>query len=508
MNPAMKSTKTRSKGRRGSEPSVLDYFSKSKQSKRTKASKSKTPPFGTPATPAPVVHHLVGDVGQSETPVSVVSDDALLVEPSRKSNPSRGTIRASGKHAGREERGTVDGSAPASSAVPDTHDPNTPLSPVAGSCLPTPTSVVLGGREGATEGAGQSETPPSNDACIMITTPPSPPTPDAWMDRLIDRKENKPNYTKLNPTCSYDGTFQNDSRRRQKVKKGTPAPATACAPSSSFAMPQSNDFFRNYSASASSKTRKTDQNTVCSKPNKKQRQFTNQLFLDFGQNSFGRQSICNICGMLRVHGMEEDDAQHAKICKEYREGVSCLGWKNERRVATFGRGDRILEVRSEDALQHHRKVLEVKAIVDRELGFASRKNEDPARAVASMTSYMYVSKKRVAGLLMVKRIQRAYKLLPSKEGDGGSNNNDNSSTSISRSLKSSKALLGVHQIWVHNSHRSKGIASKLVTAARDHLIFGMMVPLELVAFSSPTDEGLRFAKRYTGLERPLIYDIH
>ena len=75
-------------------------------------------------------------------------------------------------------------------------------------------------------------------------------------------------------------------------------------------------------------------------------------------------------------------------------------------------------------------------------------------------------------------------------------------------MKPAKALLGVHQIWVHKSHRHRGIASKLVTAARDHLIFGMMVPLELVAFRSPTDEGLRFAKSYVGSDRPLIYDIH
>ena len=97
-------------------------------------------------------------------------------------------------------------------------------------------------------------------------------------------------------------------------------------------------------------------------------------------------------------------------------------------------------------------------------------------------------------------------------GHTGCNNNDTSGTgnaaSISRSLKPSKALLGVHQIWVHNSHRQKGIASKLVTAARDHLIFGMLVPYELVAFSSPTEEGLRFAKSYIDSERPLIYDIH
>ena len=215
--------------------------------------------------------------------------------------------------------------------------------------------------------------------------------------------------------------------------------------------------------------------------------------------------------MLRVHGLDEDAQQHDKICKDYKEGVSCMGWKNERSVVTFGKHDRILEVRPDDAQQHKRKVVEVKKIVDIELGFASsstssnRIDEDENdNDDASMTSYMYISKKRVVGLLMVKRIQRAYELLPPNKEEEESKGN----SSISRSLKPSKALLGVHQIWVHKSHRQRGIASKLVTAARDHLIFGMMVPLELVAFSSPTDEGLVFAKGYTASDTPLIYDIH
>ena len=41
------------------------------------------------------------------------------------------------------------------------------------------------------------------------------------------------------------------------------------------------------------------------------------------------------CGMLWVLGLEEDDAQHVKVCKEYKEGVSFLGWKSVKRVGTF-----------------------------------------------------------------------------------------------------------------------------------------------------------------------------
>ena len=229
-----------------------------------------------------------------------------------------------------------------------------------------------------------------------------------------------------------------------------------------------------------------------------------------------------------MHGLDEDDIQHDKICKDYQEGVVHLGWKNERMVVSFGNtDDRILEVRSDDPLLHRNKVVEVQAIVNKELGFARRKNDDIdntasfgsggiAGDVDMTTCYLYISKKRVVGFMMVKRIQRAYELLPPgnketshyNDKDKKGNGKDNSSLSISRSLKPSRALLGIHQIWVHKLHRHCGIASKLVSAARDYLIFGMSVPIELIAFSSPTEEGLRFAKSYVGSDRPLIYDIH
>ncbi|KAL9190789.1 hypothetical protein ACHAXT_000495 [Thalassiosira profunda] len=498
-----------SSGKGGSGPSILDYFSKSK---RTKAPKSRsTPPsFGTSGTP-----HAdgAGAMNATKTPASVVSDDSAKEQHSAQSDAAGGNKPACRKrpHLG----------APASSAhTPDTHGPNTPPSPTTEG---SPPAERGDGAIGGKRSAHSSETPPTNDAHNM-TTPRTPPTPDTWRGCPVVQvqKENVSNYAgadtpgdgKGSPTAKGgagtpqcllepdDARFRGLSHRqpqREQLNMGTPS--TIGTPSTAPpANPPSNNFFGKYPATTKSslgkskKARGTDQ-TAQAKPAKKQKQ-TNQLFLDFGQNSFGKRTICGICGMMRVHGLDEDDAEHAKVCKEYKEGVACAGWKNERCVGTFGK-DRILEVRPDDAPQHQKKVRDVKAIVDKELGFASRSSVDPSGADAAMTSYLYISKKRVVGLLTVKRIQRAYAYLPSKEGD-----------SISRSLKPARALLGVHQIWVHKAHRQKGIASNLVTAARDHLIFGMAVPLELVAFSSPTDEGLRFAQGYIGSEKPLIYDIH
>ena len=491
--------KTNNKGRGCGEPSILDYFSKSKRKERGQ----------TPTTPYRQTDAVCG-INESNTPASVVSDDSIKAEPSSGPNTAKGNRPMSSKN-------TLHGTPMSSgSTTPDTHEPphGTPPSP-GDSCGPSERE------KSAIQTALSAKTPPSNDT--RITTPSSPPTPKSWRDCPVYQKENDSNCTKFHSAegsaskirkdldattpmslleTNNDAPADNDSHQRQSQSVNLGTPSTSCTPSTttSSVAPKSNAA----SISSQKSSRKIGQgSSFFSKP-KKQKQ-SNQLFLDFGQRSFGKRSICNICGMLLVHGLDEDDAQHAKVCKEYKEGVTCLGWNNERSVASFGKDDRILEVRPEDA-QHRNKVVEVKAIVDRELGFANNTNEEDSSA-KMMTSYMYISKKRVVGLLVVKRIQRAYELLPSK-ADGNNDNNNANSSSISRSLKPSKALLGIHQVWVHKAHRHRGIASKLVTAARDHLIFGMSVPLELVAFSSPTEEGLRFAKGYTGSERPLIYDIH
>jgi len=527
--------------------SILNYFSKSS----TKKNKFTTP-----------THLLQKNQDGAPSSSTVNNDNGIPMKD--KSNTKSTPIIGSNINNNKLDKTqkNLDGvGTPESSSTSETHEPSTPPSPSSNSACD---DVILNHEDAmdlnerivikssSTESEAQSpteETPPTNET--ELTTPPSPPTPDTWIDYVTAQpsiKENDDvanktgkkrshspcrggnqdeglNSVEQTPMCLLEESTQDVSSLRQdelkqdETTKNTDTPSTLLA-SSSVSKSSTNNFFRKYSSSTSNKMKSSStkdnkqqqqQITTINKPIKRQKQSSNQLFLDFGQNSFGKQTVCNICGMLRVHGLDEDSQQHDKICKDYKEGVACMGWKNERSVVTFGKHDRILEVRPNDAQQHKRKVVEVKKIVDIELGFAAssssssnRIDEDENDDDTTMTSYMYISKKRVVGLLMVKRIQRAYELLPPNKEEEKSKGN----SSISRSLKPSKALLGVHQIWVHKSHRQRGIASKLVTAARDHLIFGMIVPLELVAFSSPTDEGLVFAKGYTASDTPLIYDIH
>ena len=546
---SMKTAKKSNKGKGGDGggsggggSSILHYFSRRKNA------------LGTPAK-----QNLSGS---DETPSSFLVKESAPTESAHDQNNNNKMANRNIGDADDDGLGTPHSCSMKNNNMddtPDTHEPTTPPSPPGCDALSNHHNgtINLEGKDkidSAQSPPSAEETPPTNET--ELTAPKSPPTPDTWIDSVIDQKENDINtHRKKSDHPSSCNTNNNMEEGESKVKEGvdeTPmsllqeiqdvspqgdtkrqphedeevnmgTPSTTCTPSTttSAIVSKSNNFFRNYASSSSSKKpsgktnkQQQQQQTTKNKPMKRQKLQSNQLFLDFGQTSFGKQTICKICGMLVVHGLDEDSQEHDKICKDYKEGVACIGWKNERAIVTFGKDDRVLEVRPDDAQQHKKKVLEVKKIVDIELGFASsdgrNKKEGTIDDDANMTSYMYISKKRVVGLLMVKRIQRAYELFPSKHGSEGgcSDTVEDNSSSISRSLKPSKALLGVHQIWVHKSHRHRGIASKLVTAARDHLIFGMMVPLELVAFSSPTDEGLRFAKSYVGSDRPLIYDIH
>jgi hypothetical protein len=47
-----------------------------------------------------------------------------------------------------------------------------------------------------------------------------------------------------------------------------------------------------------------------------------QLYLDFGQASFGRQTQCPQCGTLYVEGVPEDVAAHARVCRDFSHGIA------------------------------------------------------------------------------------------------------------------------------------------------------------------------------------------
>jgi len=54
----------------------------------------------------------------------------------------------------------------------------------------------------------------------------------------------------------------------------------------------------------------------------KKKHKTEQLYLDFGQASFGKRTECPYCGTLYVEGVVEDDEAHDRVCRDFKEGVT------------------------------------------------------------------------------------------------------------------------------------------------------------------------------------------
>jgi hypothetical protein len=81
-----------------------------------------------------------------------------------------------------------------------------------------------------------------------------------------------------------------------------------------------------------------------------------------------------------------------------------------------------------------------------------------------------------------------------------------------RSSESRKAMIGIHQLWVHPRCRKTGVATHLVDVISSKLVYGLSVSPTMIAFSSPTEAGAQFAESYikskSGESNPavLVYD--
>jgi hypothetical protein len=253
--------------------------------------------------------------------------------------------------------------------------------------------------------------------------------------------------------------------------------------------------------------------TITNNKNKKKQPKLAQLFLDLGQANFGKQTECSICGMLTVHGVEEDRHQHEQICATYTNGVefhvhnysrrrsmgsgSGTGGAGARVVSRISSTAMIVEIRPTDPSAWQHKLQECLSICNQELGFAvnttSSSTTKQTPRTTTTTAFLYVAHHRVVGLVTAEPITCGYWM----------------ETASERSLTPQKALVGIYQLWTLRNRRGQGIATRLVDAARSRLVFGMQVPPSQVAFSSPTQAGLAFAKMYAPPQQPpLVYEYH
>ena len=65
--------------------------------------------------------------------------------------------------------------------------------------------------------------------------------------------------------------------------------------------------------------------------------------------------------------------------------------------------------------------------------------------------------------------------------------------------------MGIRHVWVSKNARRSGVATALVDAARQRFSCGSLVKKSDIAFSQPTNDGLRFAFGYVRKESILSY---
>ena len=219
-----------------------------------------------------------------------------------------------------------------------------------------------------------------------------------------------------------------------------------------------------------------------------------QAIIDAGQKTIGA-SQCSLCGMVYTANLPHDQHEHAVYHQRFLDSVKFSGWKNERVLLRYTRG-RILKILPTDPKYALKKVKDICAVIDADLGFANQVHfsYSPLKIV-----YLYVSDNRqVAGCLVAEPINHAFRLLTSSV-------EKHAISTCSRF--SEPAECGVSRIWTYYPYRRQGIASRLVDALRNTFVLGAQLKRNQIAFSDPTSDGIKFASHYCQTKEFLTYNL-
>jgi hypothetical protein len=137
----------------------------------------------------------------------------------------------------------------------------------------------------------------------------------------------------------------------------------------------------------------------------------------------------------------------------------------------------------------------------------------PEQLVDRFKVYMYVKyfgrgkPSRVIAVLLAERITHGFSSHIKESGKDPSGKQTSFIGDVFGLLKSQphEALLGVNKIWVNKRYRRRGLATTLFDTAREDFIFGHPISRLEVAWTHPTEEGAKFAKKC--LKRKADYDF-
>ncbi|XP_052777897.1 N-acetyltransferase ESCO2-like isoform X2 [Mya arenaria] len=225
-----------------------------------------------------------------------------------------------------------------------------------------------------------------------------------------------------------------------------------------------------------------------------------QMMLDAGQVKRYGATQCEVCGMVYTQAEPADETTHYNFHTSVLNALKFPGWKKEHLVREFMEtGDRVIMVTADDQKYATKKVEDINKIMGKELGFT----EPTLTFKPSYKAFLYISEeKRVEGCCVCEPISQGYRVLPDQSQES---QHHPGQRPWYCSDSPEKASIGISRIWVFSQARRKGIASKLLDCVRLWALYGIEVPIELLAFSDPTPDGKILATKYTGTSSFLVY---
>jgi N-acetyltransferase len=304
-------------------------------------------------------------------------------------------------------------------------------------------------------------------------------------------------------------------KRLRALKRAVAAPKVPAAPAAPTSTPDTVS-----SAIFGTAGMAKSPSTFAKRVPKRPRSAWTQLHIDAGQRDIS-QRTCGGCGMVYAPGAPDDDALHRAF--HAREAVGkgrpkCLafsGWKAERVVSSDAQG-RVIAVRPSDDAKHLSRVAAVDEYVALQLG--GRVDADDGHAAdrivplghdaknqngvsgSAWLALLYISRdlKSVEGYVLAERVVTARTIQLSSDG---------MATAHEGAAALTGALCGVRRVWVAPHVRRRGIASKLLNAARENVICAHVVPHRHVVFTTPTQAGARFALAFIhGIGNEIYHD--
>jgi len=238
-------------------------------------------------------------------------------------------------------------------------------------------------------------------------------------------------------------------------------------------------------------------------PNKKTKQ---QMYIDLGQKSFGKTTTCPNCDFVYLIGDFEDEKQHKRHCSlKNNASVFCTAEKYST-IVRFDDDGKVV-VASVKAFQTDKCLQVLASQMQKEFG--SSIDSLFSEVDDALSVYVRVSDGRAVGCLIHEHIPTRYCVVFEKgnqlsDVDFANASYDKSCLSQA-TVRDDEFSLGIRYIWVHRDYRSKRVGSELVDAARKLTFFGSVVPKTNVAFSQPTESGLKFAFSYIKADSIMVY---